>query len=161
MSKSLVLMRDVICVYHPEFINSEDLRKFGVKNPDIFNVERLVEESLAAVGHYNFVNATGYDFLPDFSDSKTATVATYDNVMAIGSIESKIGALRVTIYNPHKQSLDYMFMPFKDWKKYKECSYGKNEHKERLRTRWNQKNDHYNSFEQFRVKTFEELALAQ
>jgi len=159
MSKSLVLMRDVVCVYHPQFSKSKDLREYGMNHPDIFNIERLVEESLAAIGPYEFVDEAGYDY-SDYSDSKTATVAIYDNVLAIGSVESKIGALRVTIYNPHKESLDYMFMPFKDWTKYKECSYGKSEHKERLRTRWNQKSDHYNSFEEFRVKTFEELALA-
>ena len=101
MSKSLVLMRDVVCVYHPQFSKSKDLREYGMNHPDIFNIERLVEESLAAIGPYDFVDEAGYDY-SDYSDSKTATVAIYDNVLAIGSVESKIGALRVTIYNPHK-----------------------------------------------------------
>jgi len=152
-------MRDVISIYHPEFRISKDLRAYGIKNPDIFNTERLIEESLAAVGPYEFVDESGYDFT-DYSDSKTTTVAEYDNVMAIGSVESKIGALRITIYNPHKQALDYMYMPYRDWQRLKECSYGKSEHKERLRVRWNARNDHYNSFENFRVKSFEDLARA-
>ena len=56
MSKNLVLMRDVICIYHPEFRISKDLRAYGMKHPEIFNVERLIEESLAAVGPYEFVD---------------------------------------------------------------------------------------------------------
>ena len=159
MSKNLVLMRDVISIYHPEFRASKDLRAYGVKHPDIFNVERLIEESLAAVGPYEFVDESGYDFT-DYSDSKTTTVAEYDNIMAIGSVESKIGALRITIYNPHKQALDYMYMPYRAWQRFKECSYGKSEHKERLRVRWNASHDHYNSFEDFRVRSFEDLAQA-
>ena len=157
MSKNLVLMRDVIGIYHPAFRKSQDLCAYGMNHPDIFNVERLVEESLAAVGPYEFVNEYGYDFT-DLSDSKTATVAG-NNYMAIGSVESKVGALRVTIYNPHKQALDYMYLPFKAWQQLKECSYGKNEHKDRLRVRWNATHDHYNRFERFRLNTFKELAL--
>jgi hypothetical protein len=152
-------MRDIICVHHPKFCNDKEAQKKAMEDPYIYNVERLVEQSLAALGPYDFVDESGYDFT-DFSDSKTTTVAEYDKIMAIGSVETKIGALRVTIYNPHKQEVDYMFMPFKEWQKYKECSYGKKEHTERLRVRWNQKNDHYNSFEHFRVKTFVDLATA-
>jgi hypothetical protein len=47
MSRELVLMRDLICQYHPEFVSSSDMRRCGLRRPDLFNVERLVEESLA------------------------------------------------------------------------------------------------------------------
>ena len=159
MSKSLILMRDVICLYHPEFRKSKDLCVYGMKHPDIFNVERLIEESLAALGPYEFVDQAGYDFT-DYSDSKTTTVAEYDQVMAIGKVESKIGALRITIYNPFKQACDFMFIPYIEWQRLKECNYGKAEHTERLRARWNSTYDHYNRFEDYRVGSFKELACA-
>ena len=160
MSKQRILMQKLITEYHPDFKNSQDLRNIGLAKPELFNVERLVEEALAYNGSYEFVDQDGYDF-SDFSDSKTSTVAEYDRVMAIGSVESKIGALRITIYNPFKQDLDYMYMPREYVQMYKEANYGKSEHKERLRVTWNAKQDHYNSFEQFRCNNFLELAQAQ
>ena len=157
MNKQFILMRDVITKHHPAFTASADLVRYGMASPEMFNCERLIEESLAHVGGYEFVDQAGYDFT-DYSDSKTTTVAEYDCVMAIGSVECKVGALRITIYNPHKQALDYMYMPYKAWKQLKECSYGKSEHKERLRVRWNARHDHYNSFEEFRLDSFSDMA---
>ena len=159
MSKSLVLMRDVICIYHPEFRNSPDLRAYGIKHPDIFNVERLIEESLAAVGPYRFVDEEGYDFT-DFSDSKTTTINANTRTGTIGSVETKIGALRITAYNPFKQSADYFYVSKRDMKYVKSPCYGNNDHKERILFRWTEKGDNYNMFEDYRVRSFEELARA-
>jgi hypothetical protein len=156
-------MRDIVCVFHPEFAMSKDLREYGMTHPDIFNIERLVEESLAAVGPYDFVNADGYDFT-DFSDSKTTTVIPdgYSKTATINNVENKIGSLRIVIYNPFKDRADFMFIPHKRVQALKEPCYGRNGGtKEKLRVRWNIHHDHYNSFDHFQVKTFEELALAQ
>ena len=160
MSKHLVLMRDLITQHHPEFLNNPSLTAYALQRPDLFNVERLVEEALAHVGGYEFLDADGYDF-SDYSDSKTATVADYDRVLAIGSVECKIGALRITAYNPHKDSLDYFFLPKTAVARHREVSYGKSEHKQRLRATWNEAQDHYNKFERYRVRTFEALAQAK
>jgi hypothetical protein len=164
MSKNLVLMRDVICIYHPEFRASKDLRRYGMKHPDIFNVERLIEESLAAVGGYDFVDEAGRDFNDrGNSDSKTTTVIPDGNskTAVINSVENKIGSLRVTIYNPFKESLDFMYIPRNKVQILKEPCYGKGGvNKEKLRIRWNQAKDYYNSFEDYRVKSFQELATA-
>ena len=164
MSKSLVLMRDVICKYHPSFRKSKDLQGYGMKHSEIFNVERLIEESLAAVGGYDFVDADGYDFNDKWnSDSKTVTVIPdgHSKTAVIGGIENKIGSLRVTIYNPFKESLDFMYIPRHSVQRLKEPCYGKGGvNKEKLRVRWNTANDHYNGFEDFRVKSFEALARA-
>ena len=164
MSKNLVMMRDVICIYHPEFRKSKDLQRYGMKHSAIFNIERLIEESLAVVGGYNFVDETGRDFDCKWnSDSKTATVIPDGKARTavIGSIENKIGSLRITIYNPFKESLDYMYIPRKQVQLLKECCYGKTgANKEKLRIRWNLANDHYNGFDQFLVKDFKELATA-
>jgi hypothetical protein len=154
-------MRDVICIYHPEFRNSKDLRAYGIKHPDIFNIERLIEESLAAVGNMKFVDADGYDFLPCYSDSKTTSINATTRVGSIGSVETKIGALRITAYNPFKQSADYFYVSKRDMKYVKSPCYGNNDHKERIRFTYNKKGDNYNMFEDYRVRSFEELACAK
>lgn len=164
MSKHLVLIRDVVSKYHPEFRKSADLRRYALRNPTIFNVERLIEESLAAVGGYEFVDEDGRDFNCNWnSDSKTTTVIQdgRSKTAAITGIESKIGSLRVTIYNPFRDRVDFMYIPRHEVAVLSEPCYGrKNSAKERLRARWSEAGDHYNFFNMFRKKSFEELALA-
>lgn len=163
MSKNLVLMRDVIIKYHPEFSRSADLQRYGLKHPEIFNCERLIEECLAAVGGYDFVDEAGRDFNDDWnSDSKTTTVIPdgHSRTAVISGLENKIGSLRITIYNPFKDAVDFAYIPRRDVARLKERSYGKSFYKEKIRGRWSEKFDHYNSLEDFRVSTFEALAQA-
>ena len=160
MDKNQILMRDIICIYHPEFIASRDLRKYGMKHPTIFNVERLIEESLASVGPYSFVDKEGYDFT-DFSDSKTTTINANSRVGTISSVETKIGALRITAYNPFKDKADYFYVSKRDIKYVKSPCYGKNDHKERILFSYSKKGDTYGMFEDYRLKTFEDLAMAK
>ena len=159
MSKSLVLMRDVICVYHPSFNSSPDLQKFGLEMPERFNIERLIEETLAAVGPYRYVDEEGYDFT-DYSDSKTTTINANTRVGTIGSVETKIGALRITAYNPFKDAADFFYVSKRDLKYVKSPCYGVNDHKERILFTYTAKGDTYNTFDNYRVKDFRELALA-
>jgi hypothetical protein len=128
--------------------------------PDIFNIERLIEESLAAVGPYKFVDQEGYDF-SDLSDSKTTTVNANTRTGTIGSVETKIGALRITAYNPFKESADYFYVSKRDMKYVKSPCYGVNDHKERILFKWSEKGDTYNMFEDYRVNSFEALAKAR
>lgn len=162
MSKNLVLMRDVVIKYHPEFLASPDLTRFGLDKPTLFNIERLIEETLAAVGGYDFVDENGRDFNDCWnSDSKTATVIKdgKSKTAVISSVENKIGSLRITIFNQFTDRPDFMYIPKSDVDKFKEPTYGKNGGvKEKLRIRWNSAGDHYNVFEQFRVGSFKELA---
>ena len=160
MSKHLVLMKEVICVHHPEFSCSPDLRKYGMKHPDIFNIERLVEESLSAVGPYSYVDHEGYDF-SDFSDSKTTTVNINTRIGTVSSVETKIGALRITAYNPFKDGADYFFVPKKDMIRVKSPCYGNNSHKERILFTYSSKGDNYGWFEDYRVNDFEQLAKSK
>ena len=159
MSKELVLMRDIICLYHPAFTKSADLRSYGMSQPHIFNVERLIEESLAAIGPYEFVDEEGYDFT-DYSDSKTTSINKNTRAGNIGSVETKIGALRITCYNPHKDTADYFFVPKNKMHKVRQPCYGVNSHKERILFTWNHRHDHYNSFDDYRVGSFKELAIS-
>lgn len=157
MSRELTLMRDVICQYHPDFVVSRDLRRFGLKNPTIFNVERLIEESLAAVGNMRFVDAEGYDFEPDYSDSKTCTVNARTRVGQINSVEAKVGALRVTVYNPVRSGLDYFYIPKRDVQRVKKPCYGISEHKERIQFTYSVKGN-YGTLADFQVRDFVELS---
>ena len=159
MSKSLVLMRDVICVYHPSFSSSPDLQKFGLEMPERFNIERLIEETLAALGPYRYVDEAGYDFT-DYSDSKTTTINANTRVGTIGSVETKIGALRITAYNPFKDAADFFYVSKRDLKYVKSPCYGVNDHKERILFTYTAKGDTYNTFDDYRVENFRELALA-
>jgi hypothetical protein len=131
MSKKLLLMRDIVCIYHPWFRKSASRRADGLKCPDRFNVEFLVEESLAAVGPYTFVDGEHYDY-SDFSDCKTASIrvnpATPGRNTHSGEISGvktagggqKAGPLRCTIYNPHKPGgeLKFYFLPLHFWSNY-------------------------------------------
>lgn len=159
MSKSLVLMRDVICVYHPSFRSSHDLQKFGLEMPERFNIERLIEETLAAVGPYQYVDKEGYDFT-DYSDSKTTTINANTRVGTISNVETKIGALRITAYNPFKDSADFFYVGKHDMKYVKSPCYGVNDHKERIVFTYSKKGDSYGMFEDYRVKDFRALARA-
>jgi len=166
MSKNLVLMRDVITKTHPAFKASADLVSYGIKHSEIFNCERLIEESLAVEGGYDFVDEDGYDFNDAYrSDSKTVTVIPdgKSKTAVVGSVENKIGSLRITIYNPFKGSLDFMYIPYRRWQGLKEQCYGRSGgSKEKLRIRWNQANDYYNGgFDEFLVKDFKALATAR
>jgi len=170
MSKNLVFMRDIVCKYHPAFKLSADLRHYGIKHNDIFNIERLIEESLAAAGGYDFVDEDGRDFncLYD-SDSKTVSVvnnggAKQTKVIIIQSVENKIGSLRVTIYNSFKKGIDFMYIPKKAVQKLMENSGTTgNDYKikQRIRTSWNPERDDYNRLEQYRGGSFKELARAK
>lgn len=169
MSKHERFMKDIIVKYHPEFTASKDLQNYGLKYPQIFNIERLVEESLAAVGGYNFVDETGRDFDdPCNSDSKTVTVVNNSNtreskMIIIANVHTKIGSLRVTVYNPYKDSVDFIYLPKSAVDYHKERDGAKTRESgdlQRIRTTWNHKKDHYNKLEDFRVTSFETLAKA-
>jgi hypothetical protein len=153
-------MRDVICIYHPRFRNSPDIKRFGLECPEHFNIERLIEESLAAVGPYRFVDEDGYDF-SDLSDSKTTTINANTRVATISNVETKIGALRITAYNPFKESVDYFYVSKRDLKYVKSPCYGVHDHKERIKFTYSSRGDAYGMFEDYRVKSFTELAKAR
>ena len=168
MGKHSIFMEQIVCKYHPEFVKSQDLQSYGKKHPEIFNIERLVEESLAEIGGYDFVDEDGRDFnCPYDSDSKTVTVVNNSRqrrVLIIQGVENKIGSLRVTIYNPFNESVDFMYIP----KSYvqtlmENCgTTGRASGlKQRIRATWTDWQDNYNKLERFRVNSFEDLAKAE
>ena len=167
MSKSLVLMRDVICIYHPDFRRSRDLQSYGLRQPHIFNVERLVEESLAAVGPYKFIDGEHCDF-DDGTDSKTASIRVNpvrvggnSHTGEISNVETagggrKMGALRCTIYNPHQDNLKFYFLPRDMWSQnitiHPTSWIGK------IMYTYHRPSDYINKLEGYQCSSFEELA---
>jgi hypothetical protein len=168
MSKNAVLFREVIFKYHPAFKRSQDLCNWAYKNPDMFNVTRLIEESFAAVGSYKFIDGSHCDF-SDGTDSKTASIGVNSsgtsNTSFTGAVHSvvtsagtlKQGGLRVIVYNPHTDSLMYYFLPKSFWSKHitmhnkKNCGL--------ITYSYNIKKDNIKKFENFRFRSFRQLAL--
>lgn len=159
MNKNYVLIRDIITKYHPDFNTSQEVQEFALKNHDVLNVERLIEYTLAHVGGMNFVDAEGYDFLPCYSDSKTVSVSKTTRRGYISSVENKVGALRITAYNPHMDRVDFFYVPKDFVTEVKKACFGKQMFKQRIMFSFSE-NDHYNSFEKYRVPTFVDLATA-
>lgn len=157
MSKETVFLEKIMFKYLPEYFPTKRVRELALQFPKAFNVEHLTEIALAKIGGYDFVDAAGYDFT-DYSDSKTATVASYDNCCAIGSVENKIGAIRLCVYNSYKEDVDFFFFSKGAVDRLKESNYGKNKHKERMRSSYAVYADTYSKFEPYRLNSFEELA---
>ncbi len=167
MSKNLLLMREVITKHHPDFMGNRELSRYALSHPHIFDVTRLVEESFAAVGGYNFVDGHGHDFDdPVLSDSKTTTICNNGGngnakVFSIGSVEHKVGSLRVIIYNPWAERLDFMYLTKADVCALKENDGTKGSAtytKQKIRGTWSEHKDHYNKMEPYRIDNFVELA---
>ena len=161
MSKGLVFIRDVISQYHPKFQKDTELVKMALADPDLFNIERLIEHTLAAAGNMKFVDAEGYDFLPDYSDSKTCSCNQTTGKTHVNSVENKIGPLRITCYNPFTDSADFFYVPKADIVRVKSPSYGKKDHQERIAFGYSSYRDSYGWFEDYRVESFKKLARAR
>ncbi|MEN6623134.1 MAG: hypothetical protein ABFD50_16505 [Smithella sp.] len=159
MNKNYVLIRDVVNKYHPDFKDDPKLQAHLLKYHDVINVERLIEYTLASVGDMKFVDEEGYDFLPCYSDSKTVSISRTTRDAYISSVENKIGALRITAYNPHRDRVDFFYVPKEHVPLVKRACYGKSMFKQRIMFCYSEK-DHYNSFEKYRVPTFVDLATA-
>lgn len=171
-NKSQVFMRDIICKHHPRFIKSRSIRKFGLECPEHFNIARLVEESFAAIGPYDFVDGDHHDF-SDFSDSKTASIRLNPvkaghntHVGEISGVSTagggqKVGDLRCPIYNPHKPGgeLRYFYLPRKFWLNHitihPSSGIGK------IMYSYNRNTDDIAKFRGYEFDSFEALALAK
>lgn len=172
MSKEYVLLEQVIIPFHPIFSDKryEALAEYALEHPQIFKVTRLVEETLAHVGGYDFVDGSHYDF-SDGTECKTASVsstvkrktasvcnsfsAEISGVMtASGNFKS--GAIRAVVYVPQKQGLRYYFFPPSTWEDmvnvHPTTGMG------RLKATYNLQHDTINLWDPFRVSSFEELA---
>lgn len=165
-TKQSIFLKEIAFKYIPEFITNISLQQHYIdiskKYPKSISVENLTEIALSIVGNYNFIDEQYQDFDDiDRSDSKTTSIIFSSKQIYLGGIGKKVGALRITIYNPHTQSLDYMFLPYGEWQRLAKKCHGENtEGKLRLIMSWTADRDSYNMFELYRLNTFAELAIA-
>lgn len=165
-TKQTTFLREIAYKHHPGYMNTDILfqrQQLVIVNsyPKSVDVENITEIALAYRGGYNFVDLKSQDFDDiDKSDSKTGTINIVSRKVEIGGIANKIGALRLSIWNPILDVVDFMFLPYASWKHgYANKCYGKNtEGKLRLQMTWDPKKNSYNRFEIFRLMDFEELA---
>jgi len=130
MNKNTLMMQKIIFAYHPLFKTDLKLQTYALNDTEIFNVERLVEQSMAeaSCGAYDFIDGSHEDF-SDGTECKTASIrqnasksssancnthnGEISNVSTAGG-NQKSGAIRCVIYNPHFHELQYYFIP-KSW----------------------------------------------
>lgn len=157
LNKHQLILRDIACAHIDRYRNSWDSIQDHWRD---FNVEHLVEQAMCELGGYEFVDQHHYDN-SDYSDTKTASINTHDRFATVGSILSqytgrpKAGDLRVVLYNPYHDRLDYYFMPKAGWESIRE--YGE-ANKGRLRAKYNPEQDRVHKWHQWQVPTFRDLA---
>jgi hypothetical protein len=166
--KEKLIIQEIINKLHPKFTGNPELCNFALESPELFNVERLVEVTMAHVGGYDYVDGAHYDF-SDGSECKTASVrptpskpnsSSYaleiSNVIS-GAGTAKSGSIRVVLYNPHIQQLRYYYLPPGEIDKI-----GVNIHptsnKGRVFATWNIITDTCNKLDRYSVPSFEDLA---
>jgi hypothetical protein len=141
--------------HHHPYYNSN---YFDINRSADVNIERLIEEALAHCGGYNRIDETGRDFdCPLNSDSKTATIQPSGKIQ-IGSVENKIGALRVVIFNPFTDGIDYFFIPHEDVESLSAMQSGKNIYKKTIAGHYRKTTNDYARLEKYRCSSFVELA---
>lgn len=110
------LLATLITDNHPVF-KEEPMKSILLANPEYFNVEHLVEATMAHVGGYDFVDANHYDF-SDGSECKTGTIYQYPTTQfgEVSSCRSKAGTIktgpvRAIMINPVEEKLHYIYIP--------------------------------------------------
>lgn len=181
-TKQQILLRDIIFKKLPGFESTEmqeAILQLTELYPTCIDVENLIEHTLAHKGGYEFVDETAKDFNDqDNSDSKTVTVNARSHKAEISGLETKIGSIRITIFNPlSPESTSFLYIP-KDYLPlvWKDC-YGKDAGKKRLVITWSpnrpkkpkdkkvletngfERIGYFNSFEKFRLDSFNDLAM--
>ena len=130
-------------------MRSINFRTQFIKLPLAMQLSNLIKQSLNLIS-FKTINVE-YIYIATTVNANTRTGT-------IGSVETKIGALRITAYNPFKESTDYFYVSKRDMKYVKSPCYGVNDHKERILFFYSKKVDAYGMFEDYRVKNFEDLA---
>ena len=164
MNKETLIRDQIIAEYFP---NLKDIKARHL------NVESLIEECIAIESGLTNANDESeinlqYDFIEDLSDSKTASCmkrvatksgGTYISYSGkIAGVETKLGALRCTVYNEYKNSLDFFLIPHEYIKFMAKSMGGKNSHKMGIFYSYNITHDSYsNNMEEFRVATFKDI----
>ncbi len=171
-TKQQIMLREIIFNKLPGFndiLMQEAVLKLVEMYPTCIDVENLIEHALSHLGKYTYVDEAKRDFDDvDDSDSKTVSVNPNSGKAEILGVENKIGAIRITVFNPiSPESTSFLYIP-KDYLPIlsREC-FGQNVGKKRLIITWSKTRPkkysdnrigYFNMYEKFRLDTFKELA---
>ena len=163
LTRNQLLMRDVVIPCHPKF------KQKDFKMAEYWNVDLIVEETLLLVSKFLRKSKTGrHEDYNDGSDHKLISVRETPSSKGKNSYRTEIagivsangvqknGALRVTIANEIKQTVDFLYIPKKEWINLG-ITYNTN-NKGRIVSTYYAPWDDYNKFDPYRVKSFNILA---
>ena len=159
MNKQQRILIDIAHEHLPEYQDPKFLPQFQSRWRH-YNVEHMVEDAMAHVGGYEYVNQDHYDNT-DYSETKTGTLRTHDSIATITNIVSdrgnkaKVGDIRAVIYNQFDHGLHYYFLPKAYWESIRE--HGKS-NCTILRSSYKADVDRVSKWRDYRVDTFHELA---
>lgn len=166
--KKTRILNEVVAKHHPDFVNNEYMQKAAASFPSYFNAEGLIEQTLAHVGGYDFIDGAYEDF-SDGSEAKTATIAwsgkgSIKHVTTpkdrYGNVVEKSGPLRVIVNNDISEELEYYFIPKAYWQDMYTCggAQGGAYTSGKIDIYYNSTTGRIEKLRHFRVETFEELA---
>ena len=170
MCKATVLFNEVIAKYHPDISTNPEIRDFLASRIQWLNIEALIEQTMAAVGGYNFIGGAHRDF-SDGTECKTGSVAPKPSVSSVNSYMVRItniescagttkGSIRAVIYNPHTQTCDYYYIPKSDLNTVLRLTHGNGPGTEKhLHATWNKKTNKNNKLDPYQVENFQTLAI--
>jgi len=170
MNKETLIRDQIIAKYFP---NLKDVKARHL------NVESLIEECIAIESGLTNANDESeaqleYDFVEDLSDSKTASCSkrvvtnksggtSISYTGKITSVETKLGALRCTVFNEYKNCLDFFLIPH-GYIKFmaKDLGGKKGQGKKVIPYSYHTTRDTYsNNMEDFRVATFNDICKVE
>lgn len=146
-------------------------------HPNDLKMETIAEKAIAIVSGLTWCGYRNlpYDFVEDKSDCKTSSctamptkskytavsgeVTEYESTSysgTISSVETKVGTLRVIVYNAHKNACDFFLIPHKHIIPLSNLMSGSYE-KRRIDYSYHRGKDAYSKIEGFRVDTFEDV----
>jgi hypothetical protein len=169
MCKATVLFNEVIAKYHPDISTNPEIRDFLASRLEWLNIEALIEETMAAVGGYKFVDGAHHDF-SDGTECKTGSVAPNPSVSSENSYMVRItniescagttkGSIRAVVYNPHTQTCNYYYIPESDLNTVLKLTHGNGPGTiKNLYATWNKKTNKINKLDPYQVKNFQTLA---
>jgi hypothetical protein len=168
MCKSKTLYHTIIREYHPSIANSTEVKSFMDTHWGWMNIEKMIEETMAAVGGYEFVDGEHHDF-SDLTECKTGSIKINPQQntnncysVRITNIESGAGitkgSIRAVIYNPHTDACMYYYIPASHLNTKIKLTFlnGPGTIKN-IDATWNSNTNRINKLEQYRVTTFTEL----
>jgi len=111
------IVKNIVLNHCPYYSSApKDIQNWLLSHPEHFDCLYLMEKTIATIGGYEFVNEQGYDFNDSCkSDLKTVSISVNGRrgsqvsfaVTPIRNVKSKIGPIRLAVYNIHSDEMMY------------------------------------------------------